>query len=412
MSRIGFLIPEFPGQTHAFFIRERNELDKLGVQTQIISTRRPVGGAGMAQHEWAEASAKETVYLFPLSKAEIIRSALQVLAKPGAWLTCLCGIFGNSDMSVKERLKMFGMLLTGAHLKIYCEQNHLKHVHVHSCANSANVAMFSRILGGPTYSLTLHGPMHDYGTNQANKWKFAAYCIVITQELMAEVQEKLAHIQLPPRFLAPMGVNVEAFKRTKTYEAPKEGETIRLVSCGRLNAVKAHDDLIRAVASLKNKGITAQLNICGATDSQSDLANYANVLKDLCKELDVEQQVNFLGSVSEARVKQELEDAHFFCLASLKEPLGVAIMEGMALETPAIVARSPGVEEMIDDGIDGVLVEPRAPEQFVDAITDLIANPDKALALSPAGREKVLAKFHSGISAAKIAEGYRQTHGE
>ncbi|MFL0800973.1 MAG: glycosyltransferase family 4 protein [Agarilytica sp.] len=406
MSKIGFLIPEFPIQTHAFFIREREELKKLGVDTVLISTRRPDGQAGLAAHAWAEAAAKETTYLFPLGITTLIHAVLTIiLAGPCAWWKSAKAIFGASDMTIAERLKMPVMMMTGAYLKRFCQVQQLDHVHVHSCANAANVAMFARIFNGPTYSLTLHGPMQDYGTNQANKWKYAAYCIVITQDLMDEVNTKLAHITIPPTYLAPMGVNITDFKRSNTYNVAQQGETIKLISCGRLNYVKAHDDLIRVVAKLQEKGIDAELKICGAMDAPSQAVNYDQELISLADELKVKARIHLLGSVSESRVKEELEHAHFFCLASLKEPLGVATMEAMAMEIPAIVTRSPGVSEMVESDIDGVLVEPRSPDEFVAAIINLIEKPELAKAIARQGREKIVLKFHSGVSAKKIAEG-------
>jgi colanic acid/amylovoran biosynthesis glycosyltransferase len=408
MTRIGFLIPEFPGQTHAFFMRERVELAKLEVETELISTRRPL--AGIANHAWAEEAAKVTTYLFPLSKGQIISSiGIIVLAGPLAWFRCLAVIFGKSDMGANERLKMFAMMIAGAFLLSSCQRKGLRHVHIHSCANSANVALFARLLGGPTYSLTLHGPMHDYGTNQARKWGNAAYCIVITNELMTEVKDNLRHIALPPIYLAPMGVNINDFRRSSAYTPVRSGETIKLVSCARLNFVKAHDDLIRVVARLKEKGFNAQLNICGATDSVSDVENYFDELKKLRSELGVEDRVNFLGSLSENRIKEELESAHYFCLASLKEPLGVAIMEAMAMELPVIVTRSPGVCEMVDNGVDGILVEPRSPEQFVEAIMHLVNSPGVAIDIAHKGRMKIVRHFHSGISASRIVDGLKHT---
>ncbi len=408
MSKIGFLIPEFPIQTHAFFIREREELKKLGVDTVLISTRRPDGQAGLAAHAWAEAAAKETTYLFPLSIASLIHAVITIiLAGPCAWWKCFKAIFGPSDMTFSERLKMPVMMMTGAYLKRFCQIQQLHHIHVHSCANAANVAMFSRFFSGPTYSLTLHGPMQDYGTNQVNKWKYAAYCIVITQDLMDEVNSTLASITIPPTFLAPMGVNVSDFERSNAYKIAEVGEEIKLISCGRLNYVKAHDDLIRVVAKLQEKGFEAELKICGAMDAPSQAVNYDQELISLADELKVKERIHLLGSVSESRVKEELENAHFFCLASLKEPLGVATMEAMAMEIPAIVTRSPGVSEMVESDVDGVLVEPRSPDEFVNAIINLVENPELAKAIAKQGRAKIVSKFHSGVSAGKIADGLR-----
>ncbi len=406
MKKIAFLIPEFPSQTHAFFIRERSELKKIGVETNLISTRRPIGHAGIASHTWAKEAEKETSYLFPMCVSEILLCCIELfLSGPISWFRCLAVVFGRSDMRLSERFKMFAMIFSAAFLKRMCRKKTLSHIHVHSCANASSVAMFSRLIGGPTYSLTLHGPLHDYGSNQEQKWKNAAFCIVITEELLAEVKEKLVNIKLPPLYLAPMGVNTHDFKRCKEYIPAEKDDAIRLVSCGRLNFVKGHDDLIRVVAELKVKGIVAKLNICGAMDAPSEESNYEGVLNSLAKELGVDRQVNLLGSVSEQRVKEVLESAHFFCLASLKEPLGVATMEAMSMEVPVIVTRSPGVSEMVENEVDGILVEPRSPDQFVSAIIGFLDSPDKATALSNKARNTVVNRFHSGISAGKIAEG-------
>lgn len=404
MQRIGFLIPEFPGQTHAFFIRERNELKKLGVETRLLSTRTPPEDTGFAKHDWAADAQAETAYLAPMTLSVIVLSLMVFIGSgPLGWWRCLARVVGPSDVGLLGRLKLLGFILAGAHLKHICQQQQLSHVHVHSFANATNVAMFAKLMGGPSYSATLHGPVHDYGDNQRAKWSNAAFAIVITQELVAEIKGLVSAADLPPIYLAPMGVNIVDFVRSGDYQPPTEGEVLRLVSCGRLNYVKAHDDLIRVVGLLREKGIEATLSICGARDILSE--NYFEELKALVTELGLEQKVTFLGSVPESRVKAELENAHFFCLASLKEPLGVATMEAMAMQVPAIVTRSPGVEEMIEQNVDGVMVEPRNPASFVAAIGELLQQPQQALAIAKAGRRTVEQRFHSGVSASKIAEG-------
>ena len=408
-KKIAVLIPEFPVQTHAFFMREREQLNQLGVDTVLVSTRRPDGQHGIASHEWAENAIKETKYLFPLSILETLSLLMSfILTGPAGWQRCYNAIRSSDYRTFKERITNLGFILVAIKLLRYCRANDITHVHVHSCANAANVAMFSALLHGPSYSLTLHGPLIDYGPNQSNKWKHAAFGIVITTDLKNELEQTLNPEELPPVSLAPMGVDINSFKRQQPYKYHQTDEPIRLVSCGRLNYVKAHDDLIRVVALLKNKGQHCVLRICGAMDAPSQKVNYKNELEQLARDLDVYDDITFLGSVSEQHVKQELSDAHFFCLASLKEPLGVATMEAMAMEIPVIVCKSPGVEEMVSDGKDGFLVEPRTPQQFVDCILEAIKAPELIAQMITSGRAKVTQKFHSGISAQKIYEGIEQ----
>ena len=48
---LGYLVPQFPGQTHIFFWREIAELEKRGVTVDLMSTRHPP--AGLVAHDWS-----------------------------------------------------------------------------------------------------------------------------------------------------------------------------------------------------------------------------------------------------------------------------------------------------------------------------------------------------------------------
>ena len=64
--------------------------------------------------------------------------------------------------------------------------------------------------------------------------------------------------------------------------------------------------------------------------------------------------------------------------------------------------------ELVRDDVDGLLVDARAPSQMADAIEKLARDPDLARRLSSAGRRKIEASFHSGVSAQTIARRVRE----
>jgi len=405
VKKLGIFIPEFPGQTHAFFIREIKEINNNNIKTKIISTRLPRNISSMATHQWAKEMQKETKYLFPFDSPRFITS-IWILLKSGprSWLKIVSTIL-RSDLSFKEKIQQSIFVMLGADLVDFSKKNNISHIHVHSCANTANITLYSRFMNGPTYSMTLHGPIKDYGNNQINKWKNAHFGIVITHDLMAELRKKIPKQYLPDLYIAPMGVDVKKFQRTKPYQFPIKNKLIKIVSCGRINRIKGHDDLIRATSVLINKyGMNVQLDICGAADSNSEQTGYYESLVNMTIDLNVQNNVNFLGSISEEILIDILEHAHFFCLASHKEPLGVAIMEALAMEVPTIITRSPGTEELIENNINGILVDPKSPEQFASHIIELIDSPDTLSKMISAGRKTVIDKFHSGLSASIIAE--------
>ena len=87
-------------------------------------------------------------------------------------------------------------------------------------------------------------------------------------------------------------------------------------------------------------------------------------------------------------------------------------MEAMSMELPVIVTRSPGVHELINDNFDGLLVEPRKPEDFVEKILMLLNNQDLSRILAQNGRMKVTNQYNSSISACKIKDGINGSYSD
>ena len=170
------------------------------------------------------------------------------------------------------------------------------------------------------------------------------------------------------------------------------------MSCGRLNSVKGHQDLLEAVRQLRDAGHDVRLTIAGEDDAGG--TGYRRVLEARVQELGLAPFVTLLGAVSESEVRRQLMSAHVFALASWHEPLGVALMEAMACEVPTIGTAAGGVAELIADGVDGLLVPPRSPPALAQAILRVAGDPELARRLGRAGRDRIV----QGFGAARGAE--------
>ncbi len=376
-AKIGYLVPQFPGQTHIFFWREIAELERRGVQVRIFSTRPPP--KGLIAHDWSAAAMARTCYLGAV--------------KPLAALTALpVAPFGQAPVrDILLSLSAARQLVTA------CWAEGIGHVHVHSCGRAALIAAMAHRLGGPTYSLTLHGPLADYGPGQRFKWRGARFATIITKKLLAEVRAELAG-DLPDRLIIqPMGVDTAMLRRNAPYAPLQPGQTLRLFSCGRLSIVKGHQDLMAAVRQLIDQGQPVTLDIAGEDDLGG--AGYRRVLEARIAALNLGPDVRLLGAIDADAVRQHLLAAHVFVLASWHEPLGVALMEAMSCELPTIGTAAGGVAELITAGVDGILVAPKDPAAIADAIHQLIRDPAGTVALGKAGRARVVARFHAGLGA-------------
>lgn len=206
-----------------------------------------------------------------------------------------------------------------------------------------------------------------------------------------------------------MGVDTGRLSRDTPWQPPRPGEPLRIMSCGRLNQVKGHQDLLQAIRMLRDAGHDARLVIAGEDDAGG--TGYRRVIEARIAELGLDDAVTLLGAVSEGEVRRHLLEAHVFALASWHEPLGVALMEAMSCEVPTIGTAAGGVAELIRDGQDGILVPPRDPPAMADAILHLAGDPDLARRLGQAGRERIVSGFGAEAGAETLIRLVAETRG-
>ena len=144
-GKIGYFIPQFPGQTHIFLWRERQFLAELGIETDLVSTQPPP--RAIASHVWAQEAQKNTVYLFPFAAKDFINSFVEVLkAGPGAWWQCLTVIAKARDTSLSQKVGLLALVFIAGKLAGLARTIGWSHIHVHFCANAASIAMLASLL--------------------------------------------------------------------------------------------------------------------------------------------------------------------------------------------------------------------------------------------------------------------------
>ncbi len=98
-----------------------------------------------------------------------------------------------------------------------------------------------------------------------------------------------------------------------------------------------------------------------------------------------------------------------FAMSSNTESFGLTYLEAWLCGRPVIGARTPAVELVIDDRVDGLLVPPRSAPALADAILDLLAAPRRREAMGAAGRAKTLARFTWDHVTDRVEAAYRAT---
>lgn len=396
--KVGYMVPEFPGQTHTFFWREILHLEKLGIEVDIVSTREPKPEI-FAKHDWAAAAKQRSTYLSPL-KINFFELALYATRRLDGLWRCAKVILSASDASAKQQLKLFLVLVYSLKLAKLAEARGWEHMHAHFCYTASDIVLFSSIISSIGYSISKHGPDFDYG-NQKNKWKIAAFGTVITQRMKKELLiEKGSELE-DKVFIVSMGVDSEYFKRSAAYVYPAENEPVKIFCCARINPSKGQSDLIELASVLRSRGIQSEIKIAGAATGGQF---YLEHLKQLAQTLGVQDCIAFLGGLSEVEIKQELEKTQIFILPSRDEPLGVAYMEAMAMELPTIGYAAGGVPELIMDKANGFLCQLEDVSCLADTVEYIIKNPDRVEAIRAQARNTIVANYDSSIGAKKMAD--------
>ena len=391
---IAYLTPEFPGQTHTWIWREVVHMREWGVDIRLFSTRQP-DDASAARHAFAEKAQDETVYLWPRPLRSIVVSgAWVVLTRPLRFLRAAAVALTLDGMSLRQRAAIAPLLVAACILAREAAAQGIRHLHVHSAARSAVIAMMTHRLLGIPYSIALNANLGWWGGGMASKLGEAEFTAVNAEWLRAQVRDDYPGLRPSQVLLARPGVDTEKWV---PGDCKSDDATFGLVTVGRVHHGKGHDITIRAVARLRESGRDVRLRIVGG-------GPYMDSLRSLADQLRLEGAVEFSGSVSENEVMAFLGTADAFVLASRFEALGVAYMEAMALGLPTIATDAGGAGEIIITGHDGLLVPPEDDERLATAIASLMDDSELRRRLGKNARRTIVERFDSRIGAATLYE--------
>lgn len=178
------------------------------------------------------------------------------------------------------------------------------------------------------------------------------------------------------------GIDLSEFDLKDIYKAEKP----YILSFGRLEHKKGFDVLINSFKIVSKKFPDYDLIIAGDGVKRSELQNLIN-------NLGLDKKVKLMGMLPRKEILKLLNGCEIFVCPSRIEPFGIVNLEAMAAGKPVIASKVDGVPEVIEDGVNGILVEPENVNQLVDAISNLLINEDLRNKLSVNGKKIVEEKY-------------------
>lgn len=164
-----------------------------------------------------------------------------------------------------------------------------------------------------------------------------------------------------------------------------------LIACvGRLEPWKGQHVLVEALPEVLAAHPDARAWFVGGPAVNK--ADYLPGLQARCAALGIADRVTFTGARKD--VPEILRRARLLVLPSVDpEPFGRTLVEAMAAGCPPIATAAGGPLEIIEEGVNGLLVAPGDAKALARAIQDLVAAPARAGAMGEAGRARVLMRF-------------------
>ncbi|MEU0877305.1 glycosyltransferase [Lentzea sp. NPDC005914] len=186
--------------------------------------------------------------------------------------------------------------------------------------------------------------------------------------------------------VVPCGVDTTVF--TPVGHAAARGAPHRIVAVGRLVPRKGFDDLIAALALVRD----AELVIAGGSrDLKADPE--ARRLHAIAEVHGVSDRVHLIGQVARADMPSLLRSADVVACVPWYEPFGIVPLEAMACGVPVVASAVGGLTDTVVDGVTGVLTPPRDPRSLGKALRRLLADRSRAMAFGMAGRDRVEARY-------------------
>jgi len=280
----------------------------------------------------------------------------------------------------------------------------LHHIHADFADDAATAAWVAHALTGRPFSFRSHTSFNPQMLR--DKLRDSALVFSISEYdrscLLAVDGDRSVADRIRVNYL---GVNLAEF--TEHVFAGKRSLT-KIVCVGTLQEKKGQHYLVDACSFLAAEGIDFHLVLVGDGPDRGELEKRIDAAR-------IRPRTTVCGYVPNDSARQEIASAAVFCLPSVVAHNGdvdgipYVLMEAMALGTACVATRVSGIPELIDHGVDGILVPERNTVALVQSLKRLLQDPELRHELGDRARMKVQNKFNTERTAAEAVAGLRMS---
>jgi glycosyltransferase involved in cell wall biosynthesis len=385
--RVGYVLKMFPRLSETFILNEVLELERQGVALRIFSLKRPVD---RVMHSQMQLVCSPVTYLPERLRDAPLRIAQAQLyvwqRHPRAWRHTL----HHALHRVRFGRDRGNLLLFFQACCLVREMEGIQHLHAHYANLPAKVALLVQRLCGASYSITTHAKdifQNDPFTSAKLRERLCRASFVVANSRFSAEHIRAGLNGQGEIHVVHNGLDLESFPLRRTPQAQP-----LILAVGRLVEKKGFADLIAACQRLKQNGIRFNCVIVGTGACSSHL-------KEEVRTRGVAELVKLVGPLPQQVLREHYARAMVFALPCVRaadgdrDILPNALKEAMAVGVPVVTTRLEAIEELIQDGVSGLLVEPNDPPALAQSLELLLSKPDLRHRLATQARKVIEQRF-------------------
>jgi len=394
-SHIAYFINQYPAVSHSFIRREILALENLGWKVSRFAIR-PDRADIVDEEDQREALKTKSIIKTSLLEFSQILSQ-QLLSNPVRFFKTLAFAIGFNFRTEKNLKKTLICFFEACVLENWTKKQGVQHIHAHFGTNSSTIVLFTKRLGGISYSFTVHGP-EEFDKPQTiglkDKITESQFVVAISSYGRSQLSRWADFADWGKIHIVHCGLG-DDFLSYQPLPIPSEP---RLVCVGRLCEQKAQMLLLQAVSVLVAEGVNLKLVLVGDGPMRGEIEKYI-------ADHQLATYVELTGSLSGKQVREQISLARTFVMPSFAEGLPVVIMEAFALGRPVITTYVAGIPELVKNEVNGWLVPAGAVDDLVVAMRSaLLASAENLAEMGKRGRNSVLEQHSISTEAKKLSK--------
>ncbi len=394
--RVGYLLRMYPRFSQTFVVNEILELERQGVEVSIASLKKPSDGRFHESISRVQAPVDYIPEHIVESPAKTLRSHWTAGRRQPLRYASALGTTLRFAGTNHTDFRQAAMVLRWAH------KRNIKHIHVHFGTHEASVAYLACLIGGLSYSLTLHAfdIFRDDVDRRllARKINASRFTVTVSEFNRRFLVNHIPGVDPDKVRVNYNGIDLETFSPNGVARTPQS-----IVSIGRLVEKKGFIHLIRAVRRLRDRGVEATCTIVGDGKDKDKLKKEIKALK-------LRGAVTLAGSLNQDQVRSLLTRSACLALPCVEaadgnvDALPTVLLEGLACGCPCISTKVSGVPEIIEDEASGLLVAPSDDAALSHALARVLQSPKLRRDLATSGRRRAEQLFDVRQNVARMRD--------